>query len=83
MEISQHSEIPQNSGPFTPVTGQTGTNTHLKCEMQNKAIFRRNRKGFKMRKIGKVIFKVVRFLYFKKLCPWFIWSPVYDHLHRL
>lgn len=40
-------------------------------------------RGIKMRKVGKVIFKVVRFLYFKKLCPWFIWSPVYDHLHRL
>lgn len=45
MEISQHSEIPQNSGPFTPVTGKTRTNTHLKGKTQNKAIFRRNRKG--------------------------------------
>lgn len=31
----------------------------------------------------KMIYKACQKLYFKKLLPKFIWSPVYDHWHRL
>ena len=28
------------------------------------------------------IYKVFRFLYQRKLCPWKIWSPIYDKFHK-
>ena len=32
--------------------------------------------------MGKLIFNLASWLHERKLLPWFIWSPVYDHLHR-
>lgn len=29
------------------------------------------------------VFKTAQKLYFKGLLPWWIWSPIYDRLHRL
>ena len=33
--------------------------------------------------MGKVIYKVCQWLRERKLLPWFIWSPVFDHFHGL
>lgn len=33
--------------------------------------------------IRKIIFKVAQKMYFKKLLPWKIWSPIYDRFHVL
>lgn len=35
-----------------------------------------------MKHLKMVIYNMCKTLYQKKLLPWFIWSPVYDHLHR-
>jgi len=31
----------------------------------------------------KLIYKIAQFLYFKKLLPWKVWSPIYDRFHVL
>ena len=35
-----------------------------------------------MKNLRKAIYKVCLFLRQKRLLPWCIWSPVYDHCHR-
>ena len=31
----------------------------------------------------RFIYRICKKLYFKKLLPWAVWSPVYDKWHRL
>ena len=30
----------------------------------------------------KTIYKLAKKMYERKLLPWFIWSPIYDHCHK-
>ena len=31
----------------------------------------------------KMIYRLAQKMYQKKLLPWFVWSPIYDHFHKL